>query len=250
MSILEVFDGSEVLIDLKERINDLLNNDFEVVKACDIVCRATGEILKEYYKTSMPIIFPIDIRGIVKYYNIHIYETNLNSGIGFRIEKINGYYRKTKTGNHEINLENRDSEFTKRYILAHEFGHFIAAELLNQENSSMNSYCTDPFFPKRWMEIFSDLVATFLMFPPIQLLSYLEKYTERLKYQNNYPIDSSAWLTDLGRKAQIPLYFTISSYQYIKLYMCWLYNHQDSLEKIMEPCDVIKFKGDYKKFFK
>lgn len=224
--------------------------EFELMDACEIVYLITRLILKGYYDVFEPTSFPIDIRGIVKQHGISIYETNLNAGMSFRMEKINGYYRKTKIGQHEINLENRDSEFTKRYILAHEFGHFIVSEFLNQDGSSLNSYCTDPFFPKSWMEIFCDLVANFLMFPPMLLLNYLDSYTQRMEKQMSYPIDSFAWLTDLGQKAQISLYFTILSYQYNKLFMCWLYNHKDFVEKVLGIDYMMKFEENYKKFFK
>lgn len=207
-------DGSQWIMNFEKELSDWINI---YVKLNNM---ASDELM-EYYDNVLrkPMAFPIDIRGMVEQHNIHIYETNLNADIGFCVEKINGYYKEWKYRGREINLENRNPESTKRYILAHEFSHFLIGQRRGSGEVRKGLHCIDPLFPKNWEEIAADILACFLLFPPDLVLKSLERYAGLMEEQNEYPIDAFEWLKKLGQWAQVSTYFTISSYQHLKFYM-------------------------------
>ncbi len=194
-----------------------------------VYARELARKLHELFYETENIPFPIDIRGIVKSLDIGIYETNLNVDRGFRVEKVNGYLRRKSTGGYAINLQNDDSEFTKRYILAHELSHYIMNQALNQPAEKKKAYgqnCIDPLFAKNRDELMADIMSAFLLFPPEKVLESLKKYTEYMKKMDQYPINTFNWLYDLSQSAQVSFYYTVISYQYLKFYLCYLYNEE------------------------
>lgn len=229
----EIFQSDEMKAFSKELMENKGNEIF----------RYAGKIADMLFeKTGVNQSFPVDIREIVRRCKISVFETNLNADIGFEIERINGYLRKREE-QWCIFLEARDSELIKRYVLAHELSHYLidkTGEVNGFSDEQKERHCVDPLFSKKWHEVMSDILASFFVFPPKALIEYLEQYTREMQEKNVYPIDSYNWLRALGQKAQISTYFTIMSYQYLKIYMCDLYNdNQDS--------DIIK---KNKRFFK
>lgn len=185
--------------------------------------------------------FPIDIRKIVHECGIEIFETNLNPDMGFQLERVNGYL-KERNDEWSIFLDAKDGELVKRYILAHELSHYVIDEAKNYHHVQQLKYeqhCIDPLFSQNCDELLSDVLASFLLFPPEATLEYMCEYESILREKNIYPLDSYEWLRMLGQKAQISSYFTIMSYQYLKFYMCNWANKKD---------DRIPMK--YSKFFK
>lgn len=195
-----------------------------------------------FEKTGVERSFPVDIRKMVERCGIKVSETNLNADIGFELERINGYLKEYEE-EWRIFLEVKDSELVKRYVLAHELSHYFidkASRKHGAHEEVIERHCIDPFFSKNSHEVMSDVLAVFLVFPPDALLKYLEQYTEEMKKKNIYPIDSYDWLCALGQKAQISTYFTIMSYQYMKVYMCGLYQKKPRRGLVVQ----------YEKFFK
>ena len=94
------------------------------------------------------------------------------------------FVRRKSTGGYAINLQNDDSEFTKRYILAHELSHYIMNQAPNQPAEKKKAYgqnCIDPLFAKNRDELMADIMSAFLLFPPEKVLESLKKYTEYMK---------------------------------------------------------------------
>lgn len=225
--------GLKKLLDSKEK---MLKGEV-VVSVANEVAR---NLLNQYY--SKGPIFPVDIRGLVDFMKIDIYESNLNVDRGFRIEKVNGYLRKNLDGKYAINIQNSDSEFVKRYILSHELSHYLldCGGSTGSESNPCGQKCIDPLFAKDWDEMFSDMLAAFILFPPELVLEHLQMYTDQMRKLNRYPLDASEWLRELGQCAQVSYYFTIVSYQSIKFYMCYLYNHNKDDEIIRKYIDFFK----------
>lgn len=208
--------------ELRDALNALrknhFQNDFELYKKINLI---THQIIETYYsEQKRRIIFPIDIRGIVESYGIKVVDTYLNVDVGFKIERVNSRIVYLDDGSCEIKLEYMDSENVRRYMLAHEFGHFLIGDKKNEN-------CVDPLFPKYWEELIADIIATFLLFPCELVLLKMKNYTDNMEKGNIYPIDSADWLRVLGDAAQISSYHTIMSYQWIRTYMCYLYNNHD-----------------------
>lgn len=172
------------------------------------------------------IVFPIAIRKLAEILGISIWETNLNVDMGFQIRKVNGYIKCRGMGKWEIYVDVNDSESVKRYIIAHEISHFFISlfqEENRKEDNALEQHSIDPLFSQKPEELLADMLTSFLLFPPPLVLGYLKSYTKMLEKRKQYPMDSFEWLKELGQKAFVSSYFTIISYQYIKLYLCRLY---------------------------
>lgn len=120
-------------------------------------------------------------------------------------------------------LENNESEFTKRYVMAHEFSHYlinIYIRDIQSQDSTGDQQCIDPLFPKKRSEMLADIMAAYIMFPYQAVLECMKNYVIDMKARNEYPIDVFEWMRVLGQRTQISPYFTISSYQYLKQLLC------------------------------
>lgn len=192
-----------------------------------LIEKITYNVLKLYYEDEQEIKFPIDIRGIIKAFEIEIMEMDLNVDSGFRIDRVNGYLRSPYGQNGwRIYIDYDDSEFTKRYMLAHEFSHYLlricTEPVATQEN--VVDYCIDPMLPKKWDELYTDIMAAYFLLPYRSLIEEMAAYADWMKSTNNYPIDAVQLMRTVGNRAQISSYHTFMSYQYRKYYFCYLYN--------------------------
>lgn len=234
----------------------LLNQIYNLTKMKDYAAQRMEKKGKEIFNDAKEIAdkvfhvlevkptLPVDIRGLVEKCGIRVYETNLNADMGFQIERINGYLKK-RGENWCIFLEAKDSELMKRYVLAHELSHFLidnAKTYWKIEHDLEERHCIDPLFSKDWDELMSDILASFILFPPKAVLEYLSWYEGELRDKNVYPMDSYEWLRVLGHMAQVSTYFTIISYQYLKFYMCDQYEKRDKEESSL----AIEFKRYFK----
>ncbi len=188
--------------------------------------------------------FPVNIRKIIQKAGIQLYEINMNENMGFQLEKVKGHIRRQENEKWAIYVENDESEYDKRYIMAHEFCHLLIQEMRESEeqldgNKSMQ-YCINPLFSKDKYELFADMMAAFLMFPYESVLECMEDYVEELKKKNTYPMDAFEWMCVLGRHAQISSYYTIISYQYLRHFLREYYSG------IADD----KFKQKYERFFR
>lgn len=194
------------------------------------------EIQKEYYCGKETIKFPIDIRRIVDKCGINLYEVNLNVDTGFQLERIRGYIRRKdikecSADNYEkqceIYIDRNDNEETKRYVIAHEFCHYILDKILFV-SSGMSGLrcCVDPLFSKEPVEIYTDIMAAFLLFPPCSVLDCMKSYCTKMRDNNKYPIDVSEWMRVLGQHAQVSTHYTIICYQHLKVYLTDFYQSE------------------------
>lgn len=191
-----------------------------------MICNVTAAVLEDHYEKSVSeISFPVDIRGIVKRYEIEIIETDLNTDIGFQAARQNGSLRYLPEDRVQIYLEASDSENAKRYILAHEFCYF----LMNTAGDTQNVGCGNPMMPKEWEELTADMMAACLLFPPELVMKKMRSFIDQMGEEKRYPISPVKWLEELSESAQVSLYYTTISYQYIRSFICYLYNADDSV---------------------
>ena len=223
---------------------NLTKNVFSPKKYTEIA-EIMNEVLVKHYGSLKQVTFPIDIREIVKKNSIEIVSTNLNTDLGFRIDKVNGYLRPSKVNNEiqwRIYIEYDDCEFTKRYILAHEFSHFLltvyGAECSAPPHGAAQ-YCVTPMIPKKETELLADMMAAFLMFPCWLVLDEMKAYTEWMQRKNEYPMEASSLLCMLGNKAQISSYHTIICFQYVREYLCFLYSEKREDNKWLENYECL-----------
>lgn len=209
-------------INIKKRLNKLRGRHWDnEAKICKTINEITHQVIEDYYiQKNQKITFPVDIRGIVKSYGIKITEAYLNLDTGFQIERINGRIVYSDHGECEIRLECMDNENVKRYMLAHEFAHFLMGD---KEKKN----CIDPFFPKNSEELIADIMTAYLLFPYELVLLKMKWYVGYMQNSNIYPIDSASWLKALGDSAQVSSYHTIMCYQWVRMYLHYLYKHKD-----------------------
>ncbi len=219
---------------LHSLINNYADNEKNIYKT---IYEIIKDILEDYYKQSLcEISFPVNIWKIIKKYDIEIIETDLNTDIGFQIARQNGSLRYLADGRIQLYLEASDSDNAKRYILAHEFAHF----LMNTAGGAQNAGCGDPMMPKNWEEQTADMIAACLLFPPELVLKKMRSFIDQMKEKNRYPISSAEWLEALSESAQVSSYYTITSYQYIKSFICYLYSIEDSFVTDEKFADLFK----------
>lgn len=188
--------------------------------------------------------FPVDIRKIIQTAGIPLYEINMNMDIGFQFEKVKGHIRCQENEKWAIFVDIDENEYTKRYIMAHEFCYLLIQEMRESEKPLIGDWGTyyriDPLFSKNKYELCADMMAAFLMFPYESVLKCMGNYIEELRKKNTYPMDVSGWVSVLERRAQISSYYTIISYQYLKYFLC---------ENYSEIADD-EFKRKYERFFR
>lgn len=233
----------EVSTNAKSLIRELTKKGLDNgVRTYSLIEEITKSILEAYYGVESEIKFPIDIRGIIEEFQIEIAEMALNVDLGFCIDRVNGYLRKITAENKwRIYVEYDDSEFTKRYVLAHEFSHYLLRMCAEDEivSNITTDCCVDPMLPKKWTELLADIMAAYFLLPYKPLLHEMLAYTKWMEATNSYPVDAVQMMRTIGNHAQISLYHTFMSYQYRKYYFCYLYNMEDN-ERTSEIENLLK----------
>ena len=235
--------GDNLIDQIYDLVNIFSNQEFEIY---DRIYAVTETILSDFYGENIDIDFPVDIRGMIKKQGIGIAEIDLNLDLGFRMDRINGHLRysgKEADPQWRIDVEYADSEFVKRYVLAHEFCHFWIKKV---DKKPSGARCVDPMLPREKEELLADAMAAYLLFPPKALLKAMKRYRAKMKEKNEYPIDSVTFLRDIGNQAQVSTYHTFLCYQYVRYYLCALYNRRQR-EDNEEAC---KWLQEYSVLFK
>lgn len=216
---------------IKDLKNSFYTNDFKIYNEIESITRS---ILTEISPEEQTIKFPVNIRKVIKEHHIDIAEMDLNLDLGFRMDRVNGYLRRLRDDSDNgwrIYIEYSDSEFVKRYILAHEFSHYLLKKGEEIGEGVTQLHCVDPMLPKKREELLADAMAAYFLLPPTVLLDQMNDYKERMRRSNMYPVDPVAFLRDIGNQAQISTYHTFLCYQYVRYYLCSLYEEESKKEK-------------------
>lgn len=175
------------------------------------VYKITDEILREkldYFSQSESMV---DIYAIAEKYNIKIVEKKLELSPNIFQQEVISYL--DSYNGKTIYVEETESDFTKRYGVAHEIGHY----LLHEEDEGIFSYyCVDPLFSKNSEEYICDIFASFLLMPVETVIDTMQKYISENK---NQKITVYSWLEYLAKKMGVSDYYTTICFQNIK-YLC------------------------------
>lgn len=205
-------------------LGELLHeNSFIIYKKLEEI--AKNELIK-FYEEKEKIKLPIDIRKVIIKNKIDIAEMDLNLDMGFRMDKVNGYLRCLENSSStddslkwRIYIDYSDSEFVKRYVLAHEFSHYLLKKYSGEMSRLAEDSCIDPMFPKKKKELVAETLSAYFLLPPDALLNAMIDYRNEMKKSNQYPVDSVLFLQKIGNRAQIsiPYYYMLSVRQILFL---------------------------------
>lgn len=221
----------------REKLNQLIQKN--IINGPDMYRIAVDigqKILEACFNKGYSV--PVDIRKVVEKFGVGIVEADLNVDTGFQLDYVYGYLWRTGKGRWIINVDEKQSEYAKHYIIAHEFSHYVLRQGIEPDGAvgkeegclgETESYI-DPFFPRKWDELLCDMLGAYLLFPPQEVLAYMKAYADNMQKINCYPMDGYEWLRELGQKAQVSAYYTIVSYQYLRSYMCaWYQSASDNI---------------------
>lgn len=156
------------------------------------------------------LTLPIDIRKVASKLNFTIIDTNLNilnndEIIGKMIFRANSNNENERV----IYVQDDLSEYDKRYVIAHEIGHYFIFSAYKENMESFQIYiencCDTPKASKSQNELLSDLIAIFLLIP---ISNFKAKYID---YENKYNKYEDLWLS-LSNLARIPYYKLIRNF--------------------------------------
>ncbi len=180
--------------------------------------------LKEYHT--------IDIRGIVKKHEIDIIEREMYTNSFLFINQIDGYLDKDKKENHIqyiIYVNKNLSETSKRYVIAHEFSHYILQQKQKETEKIKKEieikYCLNVLFSKSGEENACDIMTAFLLMPIDYVLPLMKQFIESQK--NNYPIRISEWLQCLSYWMKVSSYHVNLCFQHIRYLAAFLYDNEN-----------------------
>lgn len=179
--------------------------------------------LKEYHT--------IDIRGIVKKYGIDIMEREIHQSSFLFANQIDGYLDKIKKEDHiqyVIYVNENLNEASKRYVIAHEFSHYILQQQRKATEKAKNEidvkYCLNVLFSKSVEENACDIMTAFLLMPIDYVLPLMKQFIESQK--NDYPIRTSEWLQCLSYWMKVSSYHVNLCFQHIRYLAAFLYDNE------------------------
>lgn len=177
----------------------------------------TSKILEEQglYKSNFPKNKAIDIRALAKAFDIDIVEMKINRADDVFRYGTPGYldYYDYQPQKYQwtIFVNKAMGDLTKRYIIAHELGHYFLKYKGDGENVK---FCTNPLFPKNQEEQLCDLMASFLLMPIELVLEIMSEYVD--SYIGKETIDMYEWLRHLGFQLSVSDYHTVSCFQNVR----------------------------------
>lgn len=205
-------------------------NDVESIKKLYIeLYNQTTQILHEKLNYFTPGSNAVDIYELARVYGIKIIEKNLESPRDYFSQEVVGYldsyFGKTIYINEEV------GDYTKRYGVAHEIGHYLVRREEIENDKVLACYFTTPLFLKTSEEQVCDLIASFLLMPISTVLDLMEAYIKESKQLENERITTYSWLGYLGQKLHIADYYTSLCFQNIKYLGAFLYENAQEMKK-------------------
>lgn len=186
----------------------------------------TNKILNEKLNYFSHEKAAVDIYGLAEQYNIKIIEKNLESPRDLFSQEVVGYldsyHGKTIYINEDV------SDYTKRYGVAHEIGHYLVRE---SQEGVFSCYFATPRLFKTVEEQVCDLIASFLLMPISTVLDLMEVYIKQSQQMENERITTYSWLGYLGAKLHMADYYTSLCFQNIKYLGAFLYEEALEMEK-------------------
>ena len=180
----------------------------------------TQGILDEVLKNHYSEVTAIDIRYLVKAFNIEIVETKMKLSTELFQYGTPGYLDNYGYKGNErlwtMYINESMGDLSKRYIIAYEFAHYLLINLSQESKDNKIECCTNPLFPKKTIEQLCDLLATFLLMPLKTVLRLMDNYVKKCQEENSGPIDMYDWLHYLGCKMGVSDYHTVLCFQHVR----------------------------------
>lgn len=233
---------------LNEDINfDLVSNMQKVYLE---IYNISNTYLRNYYD-DLEKYCTIDIRAVVKKHNIDIIEREMHSSDFFFINQVDGYLDRMKKENniqYIIYVNENLNETSKRYVIAHEFSHYILEKqkkpIYKPKKGTKTQYCLNVLFSKNIEENICDIMTAFLLMPIDCVLPLMNKFVNSKK--NDYPISMNDWLQSLSYCMQISSYHVNLCFQHIRYLVAFIYDKED---KGINDENLIKNIKEYENLF-
>lgn len=195
------------------------------------VYKISNKYLEDYYD-DLKRRRIIDIRSIVNKYGINIVERELYPGGFLFINQVDGYLdivNKDIDNKYTIYVNENLDEVSKRYVIAHEFSHYILKER-DKANSKRKKgieikYCLNTLFAKNVEENVSDILTSFLLMPIECVLPLMKQFVDDKK--GYYPVHVSEWLQCLSYWMQISSYHVGLCFQHIRYLAAFIYDNEN-----------------------
>ncbi|MDO4327465.1 MAG: ImmA/IrrE family metallo-endopeptidase [bacterium] len=201
------------------------------------------EILNKTEKSKFNSKLAVDIREIIKEHEIELIEKKGISRSLYFFNETAGYLDYMGSGNggraYTIFLEDDQDELSKRYVIAHEFAHFLFMD----PDSTRVKCCPNMIFFTSQEEQLCDIMAAFLLMPIESVLKLLEEYSQERKRNGQGLIYTNEWLRHLAYHFKLSDYHVILCYQHIR-YLGAILNDAEKSDSIPE-LDL----EQYSKFF-
>lgn len=192
---------------------------FEEVSALYLILCAGARELRTHYAEHSKYngSLPVPAREIAELEGLKIRERNLSildvnpTSIGMLMGKLDYDSNNEPT----IHLEEGISSSRKNYVIAHELGHHWMKKMLSE--SLGPEYCSDTRLSVHYIEMLSDAFSAFLLLP-IEAL-----FQEELRYIDSHPqrpVNLEEMLASVAQTADVPYYYVLTGYEYIKAVIC------------------------------
>lgn len=168
----------------------------------------TNIFLKDYMQKGCAI----DIRNMADGFGIRIIEKKIHFHNKIFYNQISGYLDiydyKSKQFVSTIYVDDRLDETGKRYVIAHEFSHYILVCLQNVINDNdfkrTIKYCSNVLFPSDTEEHICDIMTSFFLMPIETVLYLMENFIDKKKRTNDLPVHVEELLWYLSLHLKIP----------------------------------------------
>lgn len=166
----------------------------------------TDVLLSKYFleKKDTPITFPIDFMDFAAYLGIKTLPSDLN------------YYNSSKASSLLSKIESKNEQdyiiydrMQTRLYINYGICYQIAAYLYKNKNI----ICRNSKLYLTQEENIVDIIASFLILPPIATFNEITEYTKK----NNRQIDFDEMFLNLVTKTQMPTYKVVTSYEKLKV---------------------------------
>ncbi len=223
---------------------------YDMKKMYLAIYEITNRYLNNYYNDLKKRRI-IDIRGIVKKHGIDIIEKEIYSKKFFFINQLDGYLDSIPQNGqlkYTIYVNENLDEASKRYVIAHEFSHYILENKCEKNTDTWelreNQYCLNVLFPRNAEESICDIMTAFLLMPIDCVLPLMKQFVD--SRSGGYPVRMNEWLQCLSYWLQVSSYHVNICFQHIRYLATFLYNkyHKESDGEVF--CGSI---GEYKNLF-
>jgi len=193
--------------------------------------------LKDLHPDVLSKKFAIDIRELVQRYGINIIERKIQINRNFFFYKQVGGYLDIfdyTIGEFEIaiHVDETLDEFSKRYVIAHEFSHCILEYLHNKAcNDDLKrtvKICLNTLFPREKEGYICDIMTAFFLMPIDSVIQLMLQFIEKREIAKTGPAYVHEWLKFLSDRMQVPNYHVNICFQHIRYLGSFLYNEGKS----------------------